>query len=390
MRTVPTPIWTICIRILAVTLVIAGVARATDIARSAVSQSVVDGDIKALQQLLAAGANPNERDLDGQAPLTIAADNGHADMIDVLLRASADANIVNKNGDTALKIAAKRACYECVETLLRSGANPNIAGEDGRTALVAAIYKERSDIVRVLLKYGANPNLRVRATKLYFDQLRRYSSHDPVADARGTALMAARMTRNEEIVSLLVEAGAVDEPPDAQTILKKTVRLIARLMFVFVALTVLWSLAGLVLLWKLLKRPTDDTAEKQRHDVLVSFLLLPVIALTWALMYLPDEHEAGMILFVWPPAAAMLLAALVLSIVSTARAIRLRTGDIVFNSLAVVNPAFWIWYLYLVLFGFSGYRVVIPTALAYVFLCVLAAVWLSLKYVRPRRPTRAR
>jgi len=58
------------------------------------------GDVQEVARLLAAGANPNVKDLDGKTPLHIAAEQCNADIAELLLKHGADPNARDEHGFT--------------------------------------------------------------------------------------------------------------------------------------------------------------------------------------------------------------------------------------------------------------------------------------------------
>ena len=64
-----------------------------------------DGDVTAIDVLIAAGADPNKADCDGMTPLHFAALNGQVDAIGILLKAGANPDAVTKAGLTIADMA---------------------------------------------------------------------------------------------------------------------------------------------------------------------------------------------------------------------------------------------------------------------------------------------
>ena len=99
--------------------------------------------------LLAAGADPNARGLDGLTPLHRAES---VDQTRALLASGANPNLRDSEGRTPLHFARD---VDQTRALLAAGANPNPRDVDGQTPL-HEIYD--ADCTRVLLEHGANPN----------------------------------------------------------------------------------------------------------------------------------------------------------------------------------------------------------------------------------------
>ncbi|WPJ61618.1 hypothetical protein SMAC4_01720 [Sordaria macrospora] len=136
----------------------------------------------------------------GEAPLYIAAQNGHAQACEALLRWGADANAVvkllldtgNRDGRTALYIAAQNGHEAVVKLLLDTGKVATGAKDKhGRTALHMAAEKGHEGVVKLLLNTG-----KVDAG---------------AKDKHGqTALYIAAQKGHEGVVKLLLDTGEVD------------------------------------------------------------------------------------------------------------------------------------------------------------------------------------
>lgn len=89
--------------------------------------------------------------LGGRTPLHFAAHGGHVDVADFLIRSGADADArTTKEGHTHLCLAAAGGHAEVVELLLRHGAQPDVAAADGQTPLQLAEAKGHSRAVAAL------------------------------------------------------------------------------------------------------------------------------------------------------------------------------------------------------------------------------------------------
>jgi len=143
------------------------------------------GDVQEVARLLAAGANPNVKDLDGRTPLHIAAEQSRADLVELLLRHGADPNARDADGETPLHKAVSVSDVALVELLLRHGADPNARCKEGRTPLHRA---GRVELVELLLRYGADPDART--------------------DAGVTLLHSAAISGNVKLAEILLSRGA--------------------------------------------------------------------------------------------------------------------------------------------------------------------------------------
>ena len=87
----------------------------------------------------------------GSEPL----DDGRVDIVKVLLAAGANVNAFDEDGETALMMAAEEGRADVVQALIAGGANVNMMDHEGRTALQHARKEGRSHIVTILQNAGA-------------------------------------------------------------------------------------------------------------------------------------------------------------------------------------------------------------------------------------------
>jgi len=108
--------------------------------------AVLQGDVAAVEQHVAAASDLDARDAFGSTPLLVAATFGRAEAASALLRGGADTELRNNDGATPLHVAAFLGFADVLEALLDAGADPR-----SRDALGATAY----DIVSAPLESDA-------------------------------------------------------------------------------------------------------------------------------------------------------------------------------------------------------------------------------------------
>ena len=147
------------------------------------------GDMAAVRDLLAAGADVHAASVDGATALHWAAHRDLPELVRLLVEAGADVSATNRYGVQPIALAATNGSVVVLEQLLDAGADPDASMPGGETALMTAARAGPPDAVRVLLRAGADPNARDEA-------------------GGQTAVMWAAARNNAPAVHALAELGA--------------------------------------------------------------------------------------------------------------------------------------------------------------------------------------
>jgi ankyrin repeat protein len=222
--------------------------------RSTLMIAAERGDMKSIEERLAAGEDVNAIDLQGMSPLAMAAAAGRAEAVDRLISAGAAIDARDLAGWTALghalhaghmaaalplihggadvrspqgpgkKTPLMLACETrqaaLVAPLIHAGADMNAADASGTTPLIAAAAAGDDDIVKPLLELGARTDLTdkqgrtalwLAANRGALAAVRRLTPKSPLdaTDAEGaTALSAAAAGGFDAVLAALLAAGA--------------------------------------------------------------------------------------------------------------------------------------------------------------------------------------
>jgi hypothetical protein len=115
-----------------------------------------DGQLAAVERLLAQVENPNAQDIDGEGPLHAAARGGHVTVVEVLLASGADPGAKAVHGGTPLHAAIDQSQAGAALALLRKGADVNARDAFGRTPLHQAVSQGNRELAAILLDHGAD------------------------------------------------------------------------------------------------------------------------------------------------------------------------------------------------------------------------------------------
>ncbi|MEQ2157719.1 hypothetical protein GOODEAATRI_004652 [Goodea atripinnis] len=126
--------------------------------RTALHVASWQGSVEIVDLLLKHGANPNAQDTEGRPPMHSVAWTGHNKVGHRLLASnSVNIDLPCHQGATALSIAAQEGHVNIVKMLLEKGANPNHIDKYGRSPVKVAAKHGHATVVRLLESYGAKP-----------------------------------------------------------------------------------------------------------------------------------------------------------------------------------------------------------------------------------------
>jgi ankyrin repeat protein len=135
---------------------------------TALHRSVSVNDVQKSEALIRTGADVNAVNRYGVTPLSLAAGNGNARLVELLINAGASpgtADAALHEGRTLLMLAARTGSAEAVKLLTAHGGVVNAAElRTGTTALMWAAAENRAEVVRALVAAGADVNARSKVT----------------------------------------------------------------------------------------------------------------------------------------------------------------------------------------------------------------------------------
>ena len=130
----------------------------------ALLKAAKEGNIEAVKQHLADGAEVNAKNKFSSTPLHSAAWLGHREIVGLLIHNGADVNAKADNGITPLHHAAYSGRKEIVELLIAEGASVNTqAAFPGWTPLDVAIINKKTETANLLRKHGGKTGEELKA-----------------------------------------------------------------------------------------------------------------------------------------------------------------------------------------------------------------------------------
>ncbi|MCP4560394.1 MAG: hypothetical protein GY873_23810 [Bosea sp.] len=126
--------------------------------------AVAGNHVAVAKALLAAGASPNAQAANQDTPWLLAGASGRTEIIAAMLPLKPDLTIRNRYGGNALIPACERAHVETAKLLLTSGIDVNHVNNLGWTCLLEIVIlgdggPRHREVARLVLDAGADPNL---------------------------------------------------------------------------------------------------------------------------------------------------------------------------------------------------------------------------------------
>lgn len=144
------------------------------------------GHVGVLEVLLNHGAFARALTNEGASPLHYFVRNPSHDpiilhrVLQAFVERGADVDQQNKHGEAPLHQAAMRGRTQCVLYLLNNGASPNIISHNGETPLHFATRAGHKECMNVLLQWGADPTIESRKTGTCIDIATRWNDPDMI------------------------------------------------------------------------------------------------------------------------------------------------------------------------------------------------------------------
>ena len=152
-----------------------------------IHEAAFDGNIEAVKQHLADGADVNAKNKVGQTPLHLAVANDHKEIIELLIAKDADLNAKDVWEGTPLYEAASKAHTEIAELLIANGADVN-ANIYGWTPLHSAARDGHKEIAELFITEGADVNAKDQDANtpldraIFFPNRKSMKRHSETAD----------------------------------------------------------------------------------------------------------------------------------------------------------------------------------------------------------------
>jgi ankyrin repeat protein len=163
-----------------------------------------EGCVACVQNLLAAGADPDSEDPDRETPLLLALENLHFDTAAVLVKSGADLDKWDLFGRSPVYMAAD------VSTL-------PVKGNGAMAVLPSPDKLSAVDVARMMLEHGANPNLQLKRRPPYRD-VPQDRGGDTMLAQGATPLLRAARAGDAKFVALLLEYKALVDLPSKEGI----------------------------------------------------------------------------------------------------------------------------------------------------------------------------
>lgn len=193
-------------------------------------KAVRKGDISTAGRLIEDGTKlDSASDWRGWTPLTLAAYNGHGEMIELLLNKQAIVDSRGPFGRTPLSLAAANGHKSVAQSLIWHGAAVDSRDVYGETPLVRAVESDDTPVAELLLDNGARVDSKnsqgqtplalaaEHGCKRLVELLLQYRAEIDLRDFKGrTALATAARCGHESVVKYLLKRGATIEARDQE------------------------------------------------------------------------------------------------------------------------------------------------------------------------------
>lgn len=190
-------------------------------ASSGIIPLIQNGDFRALKKSLNQGADPNQKDFEGNSAVYWSVSRGDLKTFELLLQHKASLDVQNRKKENLFFAAVESGQVPLMNQIYKMGVSPHHRSTDGRTPLMVAAFRGRKEAVDWLLDHGAQvldkdenfwSPLRwaiagghSEVASLLIDRGAKIDEKDHVGN---TALMEAARRGDEQSMILLLSRGA--------------------------------------------------------------------------------------------------------------------------------------------------------------------------------------
>lgn len=123
-----------------------------------------NNDVEIAWLLISAGADVNAQDAKHETPLLRAGSDGRLQILRLMLKAKPNFKVLDRHGATPLIPAAEKGHVEVVRELVQTKINLDHRNQLGWTALMEAVVlgdgsPRYQEVVKILIEAGADPNI---------------------------------------------------------------------------------------------------------------------------------------------------------------------------------------------------------------------------------------
>ena len=189
--------------------------------------AAMNGDSIHVMRLLKEGADIDYADKLAYNALGAASSRGNLSMVTLLVEQGADVKAKGGYSGNALYLACHGGHMDVVRFLFEKGADINARSKYGDTALIGASEKKRLDAVQFLVEKGADVYVQNRSGETALFAAYRHGHKEIIrilasrAQILETSLSQALMTRQEDILQLLLKQASCSQLRTAVQILVK-------------------------------------------------------------------------------------------------------------------------------------------------------------------------
>lgn len=175
------------------------------------------GNVDNIRTLLAHGANIESTTINDLTPLFFALKSGEPAAVQALVAAGANVNQVAADGTTSVQMAMYQGSYEFATMMVNEGrADLTAFDRNGNQLLHAAVLAKQPELVALLLKREAKVDALTGPSQVTWRYEGNFRDALTYVAVPKSPMQLAEQLKHEEIMKLLLDAGATPTPPEPE------------------------------------------------------------------------------------------------------------------------------------------------------------------------------